>query len=289
MNAGIVPRRLVVVPSAGRTLAVAASDDVIAAWPHIAPHVPGASAELLHPGEHLAGRGVAVPDAPPDARRVINAHLHVLHLAAGTLCVHAVAMHRPGQGAVLLLGGHGAGKTLAGLALAARGWQWLAGDVTLLDVAADGGPFVRGGTTAILGRRGAVRRWFPDLSLPEAGPAIVDLRRRDMAAAGPTRVPVAAAVLVSLDTDPSAKGGALERVDRHTAATAWLHSSGHLLDRLLDAGEQPLRLLEDEHAQRQRIRYVHALTGSTGCYAVRGTPHDIAHQVEQLAEDRWTR
>lgn len=288
MRTGTVSRRLVIVPSAGRTLAVAAGDDVIAAWPHIAPHVPGASTALLHPSEHLAARGVAVPDAPPDARRVINAHLHVLHLTAGTLCVHAVAMHRPGQRAVLLLGAHGAGKTLAGLALAARGWQWLAGDVTLLDVAADGGPFVRGGTTAILGRRGAVRRWFPDLDLPEAGPVIVDLRRSDTAAAGAGRVPVAAAVLVSLDADPPAAGGVLERVDRHTAATAWLHSSGHLLDRILDAGEQPLRLLENEHAQRQRIRYVHTLTGLTGFYTVRGTPHDIANRVEQLAEDRWT-
>ncbi|WP_326644910.1 hypothetical protein OG884_11620 [Streptosporangium sp. NBC_01755] len=256
MRTGTMSRRMVVVPSAGRTLAVAACDDVIVAWPHIAPHVPGASAELLQPGEHLAARAVAVPDAPPDARRVINAHLHVLHLADGTLCVHAVAMHRPGHGAVLLLGGHGAGKTLAGLALAERGWQWLAGDVTLLDVAADGGSFVRGGTTAILGRRGAVRRWFPDLDLPEAGPVVVDLRRSDTSAAGPGRVPVVAAVLVCLDADPSAAGGVLERVDRHTAATAWLRGSGHLLDRLLDAGEQPLRLLEDEHAQRRRIRYV---------------------------------
>ncbi|MEV4381602.1 hypothetical protein [Streptosporangium sp. NPDC049644] len=286
MGSGTVARRLVVVPSSGRTLAVVAGEDVIAAWPHIAPHVPGASAELLPPGDELAARGVAVPDAPPDARRVINAHLHVVHLAAGTVCVHAVAMYRPGGKAVLLLGDHGAGKTLAGLALAARGWQWLARDVTLVDVAADGGPFVRGGTTAILGRRGAVRRWFPELDLPKAGPAIVDLRRRNPVTAGRVRVPVAAAMLVSLDTAPPAAGGVVESVDRHTGATAWLRGSGHLLDRLLDDGEQPLRLLEDEHVQRQRLRYVHALTGAVGFYAVRGTPYDIATHAERLSGDR---
>ena len=49
-----------------------------------------------------------------------------------------------------------------------------------------------------------------------------------------------------------------------------------------------MRLLEDEHAQRRRIRYVRSLTGATGFYAVRGTPHDIANRVEQLAEDQWT-
>ncbi|MET8046470.1 hypothetical protein ABZU75_02630 [Streptosporangium sp. NPDC005286] len=279
---------MVIVSSAGRSLAVAASDNVIAAWPHIAPHVPGASIELLHPGDRPVVQGVAVPDTPPDARRVINAHLHVVHLAAATVCVHAVAAARSGQGAVLLLGGHGAGKTLAGLALAARGWRWLAGDVTLVDVTADSRPAVRGGTSAILGRRGAVRRWFPDLDLPEIGPDIVDLRRSDTVTAGPGRVPVRAAVLVSMNADPFAVGGVLERVDRHTAATAWLRTSGHLLDRLLDAGEEPLRMLEDEYAQRQRIRYAHALTSSVGFYAVRGTPHDIASRIEQLFEDRWS-
>ncbi|WP_433259764.1 hypothetical protein ACQPYK_49220 (plasmid) [Streptosporangium sp. CA-135522] len=214
----------------------------------------------------------------------------MLHLGSGTVCVHAVAMHRPEVGAALLLGGHGAGKTLVGVALALRGWHWLAGDVTLLDVAAEGGAAVRGGTTAILGRRSAIRRWFPELTLPE-GPDTVDLHGQgglpsSLATITPVRVPVAAAVLVDVDGDPLATGRTLQPVDRHTAATVWLRASGHLLDRILDDGEQPLRLLEDGPAQRQRLHYVHALARSVGMHAARGTPQGIAARIEQLITDR---
>ncbi|SFK20019.1 hypothetical protein SAMN05216275_11998 [Streptosporangium canum] len=275
-------QRIVAVRSAGRVLAAVVGDKLIAAWPRIAPHVPGTSSEPLQEGSHAAIAGVVVPDDVGDARRLINAHLHVLHLTRGTVCVHAVAMCRPGGAAVLLLGGHGSGKTLTGLALAARGWNWLAGDVTLVDVASDGGPTVRGGTSAVLGRRASVRRWFPELGLPEEGAEVVDLcRSGPLPLAAPTRLPVAGAVLVDVDGDPLAAGGTMERVDRHTAATVWLHASGHLLDRVLDSGEQPLRLLETGPAQRQRIRYVHTLTGRVGLYAARGAPAEIAAHIEQ--------
>lgn len=268
--------------SAGRVLTVAATTELTAAWPQIAPHVPG-----VLPGEPLrTGEGpavAAVPDNTRDARRLINAHLHVLHLAGGTVCVHAVALYRPGVGAVLLLGGHGAGKTLVGIKLAMYGWQWLAGDVVLLDIAEQ--IAVRGGTSALLARRVPVLRWFPALGVAEPGPRLVDLHREIglSAVTVPGGVPVAAAVLVDVDGDPAAAGGVVEQTDRHTAATVWLRASGHLLDRILDGGKQILRSLEDGPALAQRVDYVHMLADRLRLHAVRGAPDGIAARIEQLA------
>ncbi|MFI7048940.1 hypothetical protein [Streptosporangium sandarakinum] len=269
-------RRLVRVSSAGRTLTVDAPSAFISAWPGVAPHVPGASPGPL---DDAGGRAAAVlPDDAADARRVINAHLHVLHLATGTLSVHATCLHRPEVGAVLLLGGHGVGKTLTGAVLAELGWDWLAGDVTLVDAVADGGPAVRGGTSALLGRRAGLRRWFPAWNVAADGAAIVALPGHTVRQpVGPVRV--AAAVFVDVDGDP-AERAVLEGLDRHTAATAWLRASGHLLDRLLaETGARPLRALEDERAQRRRVRYVRSLADAVPVYAGRGTPQGIAARI----------
>ncbi|MFC7640264.1 hypothetical protein ACFQX6_03905 [Streptosporangium lutulentum] len=263
-------------------------ESLVAAWPQVAPHIPGARDTPPQEGGHSVAAGVVVPDDVADARRLINAHLHVVHVGAGTVPVHAVTMYRPETGAVLLLGGHGAGKTLVGVALASRGWQWLAGDVTLVDVPAEGGPAVRGGTTAVLGRRAPLRRWFPELDLPDTGPDVVDLHQQRVLRLAPVRVPVVTAVLVDVDGDP-ATHGVLERLDRHTAATAWLVASGHLLERILNEGEQPLRLLEDETTLRRRIRYVHTLAGSVGVHTGRGAPQEIAACVEQLTDNKQVR
>ncbi|MEU9887570.1 hypothetical protein [Sphaerisporangium sp. NPDC051011] len=281
-------RRTVEVRSAGRALSVECGMGLVAAWPQVAQHIPGACDAPPQESDHGVAAGVVVPDDAADARRLINAHLHVIHVAAGTVPVHAVAVQRPGAGAVLLLGGHGAGKTLVGVALALRGWQWLAGDVALVDVPAEGGPVVRGGTSAVLGRRDPLRRWFPELDLPEEGPGVVDLRQQRALQPAPVSVPVVAAVLVDVDGDP-ARRAALERLDRHTVATAWLLASGHLLERLLDEGEQPLRLLEDEMALRRRIRCVRALAGLVGAHLARGAPQEIAARIERLTDDRQVR
>lgn len=277
-------RRAVAVHSAGQALTIVATTRLIEAWPRIAPGVPGASADLAAPA--AAGPPpVAVPGDLGDARRLINACLHVLHLAHGTLAVHAVAMHRPGTGAVLLLGGHGAGKTLTALALHDLGWQWLTGDVTLLHAGPGGLPRVRGGTTALLARRGPVRRWFPRHRVPEAGPDVVDLRDRPgiTPAAQTPAGPVVGAFLVDVDADP-ATDGRPRPVDAHTTETVWWKASGHLLDRVL-TGEDlpPLRSLEDERAQMRRARQVRALARS-GCRMAlaRGTPHAIAAQIDHI-------
>jgi hypothetical protein len=92
---------------------------------------------------------------------VINAQLHVHQLRVGRLSVHSVALARSGR-AVLLLGEHGAGKSLVGLALVERGWDVVAGDVALVGVGEQGEqrPVVLGGTRAYLVRAGALQRYF---------------------------------------------------------------------------------------------------------------------------------
>ncbi|MBB1244931.1 hypothetical protein GL263_15350 [Streptomyces durbertensis] len=214
-----------------------------------------------------------------DARRLVNARLHLLHLRESTLCVHATALRCPSSGAaVMLLGGHGAGKTLVALALARRGWRPVAGDVALLDC---GGavPTLAGGTAAFVVRPYAVRRWFPELDSAEA-----DMSQRfrvEPDSGGPLR----AAVLVDVDGDPRAGEGVLERVDEHTAATVWLRSSGHLLDRVLEQGRTVLRSLEDSRAARHRHTLVRALARRLGMHAVWGAPGAIADHVERLVKE----
>jgi hypothetical protein len=165
------------VVSAGRSLVVDADATLQTRWESIAPHLPG-----VLPGRLRAGAGpqtVRLPDGMSggDTRRLLNAHLHLLHLPRATLCVHAVCVQRAADGRVaLLLGGHGAGKTLAALALVRRGWRVLAGDVALVECPPAGGrPRVLGGTTAFLARREPTSRWFPGLELGAGGGDRVDL------------------------------------------------------------------------------------------------------------------
>ncbi|WP_329453650.1 hypothetical protein OG894_44840 (plasmid) [Streptomyces sp. NBC_01724] len=218
---------------------------------------------------------------------MLNAHLHLLHLACGTLCLHAVALRFPADGrVVVLLGGHGAGKSLVALALVRRGWRVLAGDVALVDLAApDREPRVLGGTTAFLARRGPTLRWFPDLALPPSDEERVDLgqlpglRESPMATTGPVTV----AAVVDVDGDPVAGAGAVEVLDAHTAATVWWRASGHLLERMLDDSPVVLRQFEDGQASSHRQDRVRALTGALPLHAVWGAPDAIADRVEVLA------
>ncbi|WP_433513760.1 hypothetical protein ACQP2T_61145 [Nonomuraea sp. CA-143628] len=280
----------VTVRSGGRALTVTAGDALISGWPTIAPHVPGASAtvRVCRP----SGAAVNVPAHLAEARRLINAHLHVLHLGYDTLAVHSVAMYRPGTGVVVLLGGHGAGKTLTGTALGLRGWRWLSGDVTLLDAPAAGGVSVRGGTGAIIARRTALRRWFPGLAVPEAGPGLLDLHdRQDRppfmgAGTSPIVGRVAAAALIDVTGDPSRGPGGdeIQLLEPHTAETVWWTGSGHLLDRVrAEPGALPLRALEGERELLRRARLVRTVARDLPVHLLCGTPHRIAEQVERLA------
>ncbi|MEV7470135.1 hypothetical protein AB0O20_27070 [Streptomyces kronopolitis] len=276
------------VVSAGRSLVVGADPTLERRWESIAPHLPGVLPAGLRAGAGPVTVRLSAGVADGDARRVLNAHLHLLHLSHSTLCVHAVAVQRPGDGRVaVLLGGHGAGKTLAALALARRGWRVLAGDVALVECSSPGGhPRVLGGTTAFLARRGPTRRWFPDLELAAVGPDRVDLSLLpamweplplDLGAGG-----VSVAAVVDVDGDPAAGAGMVEVLDTHTAATVWWRASGHLLERLLDDRAVVLRQLEDAAAASHRLEQVRELAGVIRLHAVWGAPEMIANRIEDL-------
>lgn len=286
MNA--VGRGVWEVVSAGRSLVVDADATLQTRWETIAPHLPG-----VLPGRLRAGTGPQTVRLPAgtsggDTRRLLNAHLHLLHLSHYTLCVHAVAVQRAADGHVaLLLGGHGAGKTLVALALVRRGWRVLAGDVALVECPPAGGrPRVLGGTAAFLARRGPARRWFPGLGLAPGGGDRVDLNVPaglcEPLRPGPGRL-VSVAAVVDVDGDPAAGAGAVEVLDEHTAATVWWRASGHLLERLLDGSAVVLRQLEDPAAAALRLERVREVAGAMRLHAVWGAPEAIAGRIENLA------
>jgi hypothetical protein len=218
-----------------------------------------------------------------DARRLINVHLHRLHLGYGVLSLHAVALVRPGSGSsVVLLGTHGAGKTLVAIALAEVGWLPVSGDLALLSVGPQ--PAVLGGTSAFLARPEAVRRWFPGLHLhlPDADADRVDLRGRWGSVAQLGSWPVRAAVLVDVDGDPAACLEQAKTVDGHTAVSAWLRASTHLLDRILDSSPEVLRLVEDEGSARLRVELVRHLAARLPLHTAWGAPQLIASRIDEL-------
>ncbi|TQN28429.1 hypothetical protein FHX37_3774 [Haloactinospora alba] len=277
------------VDSAGRELVVVAPGQLAAWWPDMSSHVPGASADgMAHIADMRADLTVPSALGPHDTRRLINASLHRLHLRHDTLSVHATTLEHPSTGeAVLLLGGHGAGKSVTAMALTARGWRVISGDVTLLDTTpSNGPPRVRGGTRAFVVRRAPVRRWFPQLGVDADGPEKFDLAGcadfTDGSGSGEPRRVVAAAV-VDVDGDPAASEGHRERVDSHTAATVWLRASAHLIDRVLERSDMVLRHVEDADAVRRRAGLVRALARTLPLSALRGSPSGVADQVERLA------
>lgn len=279
--------------SAGRSLVVRANSALFTRWVTIAPHLPGVLPDGLRlccgarPIVVRLGEGIRVGDA----RRLLNAHLHLLHLVHGTLCLHAVALRHPADGrVVLLLGGHGAGKTLVALALFKHGWRVMAGDVALVDCSTDHmPPSVVGGTAAFLARTGPTRRWFPDLT-PASGQAHMSSRMdlshlpglRESLPVEPGRVTVA--LLVDVDGDRMAGAGTVEALEDPTAATVWWRASGHLLERLLDDDQMVLRQLEDSATAAHRLSRVRALAREIPLYAVWGAPEAIADRIEQLAQ-----
>ncbi|MBI1758283.1 MAG: hypothetical protein HYR62_03530 [Actinobacteria bacterium] len=214
-----------------------------------------------------------------------------MHLDQDVLCVHSVALRHGGsRRVVVLLGGHGAGKTLVALGLAERGWRVVSGDVTLVDCHDHGSvPVVVGGTRAVIARRGPVLRWFPDLRLTAADIDTVDLDTVDLShrpgLLGPdlSAGNVVAVVAVDVDGDPRAGIGKVEVADRHLAASVWLRASGHLLDRVLEGNEMALREFEDVAAARRRVTQVRALADRMPMHAAWGAPRRIAALVEHLS------
>jgi len=154
--AGLPGKAVWEVSSAGARLRVAGPVELSRWWSRIGPQVPGVAFGALAPVVGQARLRLPETVAAADARRWINAHLRGAHLRQGTLGVHGVALVREGR-AVVLLGGHGAGKSLTGLALM-RGYQWwpVAGDTALVQV--NDRPRVIGGTSAYLVRRREVHR-----------------------------------------------------------------------------------------------------------------------------------
>lgn len=266
--------------SARRALRVKADERLLRWWPALAPHIPGVPAALPVPAPDTdAAVDVTGLDERAEARRAINAHLHRLHLDHDTVCAHATALTTPdGARAVLLLGGHGAGKTLVATALALRGWNPVAGDVALVHIDQDGVRLV-GGTGAFVVRTAPTARWFPHLPQPGCDRPTLDLRH--LWPYPPKRVEarVAAAVWVRVDGDPHLSPAAVEPLDTHTAATVWWGASAHLVDRV--STTEPLRLLEAEEQVCRRAALVDDVSGRLPLTAMWGDPHMIAAAVEE--------
>lgn len=276
--------RIWTVASAGLRLAVAGPETLPAWWPSIAPRVPGADPCLI---SQCGGEPVLVlPDGVTsgDARRLISAAVHVGHLRRGTLCVHGVGLARDGIG-VLLLGGHGSGKSLAGLAMIRQhGWQPAAGDVCLVH-AADASSGIIGGTSAYMVRREDAGRWFPGIEVPGSGPDAdvageITTWRRPAGDAG-ARLAVIVSVLADGSPDQST---APQPQPGHVAVSALYRASSYLLDKVLDDPDaDPLRLAEDADAARLRAVLSRQVAAGMSSWRVRGTPYGIAAEVTRLA------
>jgi hypothetical protein len=273
------------VDSAGLRLAVGGPAALAGWWPQIAPRIPGACPRL----ETAPGRppDVSLPGGvtPGDARRRVSAAVHAGHLRHGTLAVHGVAMVRHGT-AVLLLGGHGAGKSLAGLALAERGWMPAAGDVCLIRVGRHGPAQVIGGTRAYIVRRRETARWFPGLPLPGGAP------EADVAGClGPWYQPdgdngARLAAIVSVSAGAAPGGSRAAPLPAQAAASALCRASTYLIDKVLDdPAADPLRLAEDPGLCRQRVRLARQ-AAAAGAWHAAGDPCAIAAEAARLAGAR---
>lgn len=275
-------------PSAGRHLPVADDGRLHRWWPTLHGRIPGTTAAAPEPVPG-AEAVVDVTDCgnPSHARQVINAHLHLLHLLHDTLSVHAVALTVPsGDGAVLLLGGHGAGKTLVATALALAGWMPIAGDVTLVRVGEDTTTVV-GGTTAFMVRTAPTARWFPHVPRPEE--EFADLGHLWGLRPASTAVPVLDAVWVQVDGDPRLEGARAEPMDAHTARSLWWTASAHLLDRVTPVGCDPLRLLEPPILARHRDALSRTAADRFAPTVLWGEPHAIAATITRTLLERSDR
>lgn len=231
-------------------------------------------------------------DLTGDALRIHRAVGHCRAITLGTLSVHAVAM-ACGNAGVLLFGGHGAGKSMTGLALAARGWRALAGDVALVRVLDDGGRLrLSGGTRRFLLRPGS--RAARELEHPSssASPRVSAAARIDVTdrvtwvALNADDIDARLAVNVTVDSGagPTADVGAL---DAHTSQSVWWRASSYLLDRVLeDPAAEPLRSMEHPALSVARVGLVYSAARLLPVREAFGTADGIAEAIEhELTEE----
>ena len=223
--------------------------------------------------------------AENDRRRVANAAAHCSAVGLGVLCVHAAAMSRDGVG-VVLLGGHGAGKSLAALALAEHGWRSVAGDVALVCVGnQEVGPALIGGTRQFLMRPGAYQQWFAHRVQEPLHDCAAHARLDITAAVSWVPTPVGKITLdlaVLVAVDGGARGAADQAVlDAHTSTSVWYRASSHLLERVLDdENAEPLRCMEPARVTRARMALVRAAARALPVRWMLGAPQAIADAIE---------
>lgn len=221
-----------------------------------------------------------------DALRVHRASEHCRSLATGILSVHAVAMVRDGRG-VVLLGGHGAGKSVTGLALAARGWHALAGDVVLVHVEEQGDRVtLTGGTRRFLLRpTSAAARDAYCASAPRE--ALDPVARIDVTnlvtwvALGSSAIEARLAVNVTVDSG-AAPTNALDALDGHTSQSIWWRASSYLIDRVLDdPSAVPLRCMERLALAKTRMQLVRLAARFMPVHEGFGTADGIAAAIDR--------
>jgi len=236
-------------------------------------------ADLLEDSETMAG----------DARRIANATAHCRGLLLGMLSVHAVAMVRDGE-AVVLFGGHGAGKSVTGLALAERGWIAVAGDMALIQVGGhETRPLLVGGSRQYLLRPASFREWFGSrgqgrIRAGDHGTGVaarIDITHALGWAEQPAgEIVVCAAVLVTVDSGagPIAEVAVM---DNHTSASVWYRASSHLVDRVLDDEDaEPLRCMEAPALAVARMTLIREAARALPVRSMFGTPRGIAEAAE---------
>lgn len=271
--------------SAGVTVTLSGPELLAGWWPALNPQIPGTAggplAEMAGPAALiLPGRITS-----RDARLLINAHLHGEHLRHGTISIHGVAA-RDGSEAVLLLGGHGAGKTMTALALMADGaWRPAAGDTCLLRAEPEGrGVLMAGGTRSFVVRRGEADRWFPGL-LPAGGGQFLDLAGDLPPQQPPEEEPVPTVVLAAMVRVDNC-GLDYAPCDLQTARNGVYRASSHLIDKVPDdPGLPPLRLVESLGLARDRVTLARKIAASVPCWTLRGSPQAVARQIIRLVKD----
>jgi len=228
---------------------------------------------------------LATGELSGDALRVHRAGEHCRRLGEGVLSAHAVAMARNGCG-VVLLGGHGAGKSVTGLALAARGWEALAGDVTLVRIDdSSGRASLTGGT-----RRFLLRPTFTSAHdayrAPTSGDAVDPTTRVDLTdrlrwvALGGDEIELRLAVNIAADSGAGSPA-VLARLDSHTSQSIWWRASGYLVDRVLDdPSAVPLRCMEQPALAAARMRLARTAAQLVPVREGFGTAEAVAAAIE---------
>jgi hypothetical protein len=228
---------------------------------------------------------VVTSELAGDALRVHRASEHCRSLATGILSVHAVAMVRDGRG-VVLLGGHGAGKSVTGLALAARGWHALAGDVVLVQLEDKGNRVtLTGGTRRFLLRPTSAAA-LDSYGSSAPTEAFDPTARTDVTnvvtwvALDSRAIEAHLAVNVAVDSG-AGPATALNALDAHTSQSIWWRASSYLIDRVLDdPSAVPLRCMECPALATTRMQLTRLAARLVPVHEGFGTADGIAGAID---------